>query len=79
MPRDSVNLDLEDQNKVKENPDNDEGDNQMSQENNLESSLLDDYSKTSVPDTPSLTVQDTGSFEAVKVHLEISVVLLTMP
>lgn len=56
MPREGEDLDLDGQNKSTKNPNNEVGDNQMSQDNDQEGSTLDEHSKPSVPDTPSLTI-----------------------
>lgn len=66
VPRESENLELENQNDSRENPDNNEGDNQASHGKDQEGSTVDDYSEKRLPNTSSVTIRDGRIYESGK-------------
>lgn len=69
VPKEGENLEPEDQSISEENQ-NVGGDNHNSQDYDQEGSILDEHFKNSIPDTLSLTIQDSRFVEATRVHLE---------
>lgn len=63
-------LELEVHDNSSKNPNTGEDNIPLSQCNDQEESTLDERSKTSIPDTPSLTIRDGRYVEAARIYLE---------